>query len=66
MIRVKAAYESYQLVQQEFEAGLKNAVDLLVEKNNYLSALQEEIQAKYQAVLAMKLLNFYQNEPIDF
>ena len=66
VIRVKAAYESYQLVQQEFEAGLKNAVDLLVEKNNYLSALQEEIQAKYQAVLAMKLLNFYQNEPIDF
>ncbi len=63
--QVKSTYESYQLVQGEFDAGLKNAVDLLVEKNNYLSALQEQIQAKYQAVLAFKLLNFYRNESID-
>lgn len=65
ILRVKYTYESYQLVQGEFDAGLKNAVDLLVEKNNYLSALQEQIQAKYQAVLAFKLLNFYRNEAID-
>jgi outer membrane efflux protein len=63
--RVKSAYASYRLVQEEFDAGMKNPVDLLVEKNNYLSALQEQIQAKYQAVLAFKLLNFYRNEPID-
>ena len=52
-------------MENEYKAGLKNVVDLLVEKNNYLSALQEQIQAKYQAVLAYKLLNFYRNEPID-
>ncbi len=63
--RVKSTYESYRLVENEYKAGLKNVVDLLVEKNNYLSALQEQIQAKYQAVLAYKLLNFYRNEPID-
>ena len=63
--RVKSAYTSYRQVQEEFDAGMKNPVDLLVEKNNYLSALQEQIQAKYQAVLAFKLLNFYRNEPID-
>lgn len=63
--RVKFAGESYRQVQAEFAAGMKSAVDLLVEKNNYLSALQEQIQAKYQAVLAFKLLNFYRNEPID-
>ena len=63
--RVKSAYTSYRQVQEEFDAGMKNPVDLLVEKNNYLSALQEQIQAKYQAVLAYKLLNFYRNEPID-
>lgn len=63
--QVKSTYESYRLVQGEFDAGLKNMVDLLVEKNNYLSALQEQIQAKYQAVLALKLLNFYRNESID-
>ena len=65
VLRVKSTYESYQLVENEYKAGLKNVVDLLVEKNNYLSALQEQIQAKYQAVLAYKLLNFYRNEPID-
>ena len=63
--RVKSTYESYRLVENEYKAGLKNVVDLLVEKNNYLSALQEQIQAKYQAVLAYKLLNFYRNEHID-
>ena len=63
--RVKSAYTSYRQVQEEFDAGMKNPVDLLVEKNNYLSALQEQIQAKYQAVLAIKLLNFYRNESID-
>ncbi|WP_320913938.1 TolC family protein [Butyricimonas paravirosa] len=63
--RVKSAYESYRQVQEKFDAGMKNAVELLVEKNNYLSALQERIQAKYQAVLAYKLLNFYRNESIN-
>lgn len=43
---------------------MKNTVELLTEKNNYLSAQQEQIQAKYQAVLSIKLLNFYQNEAI--
>ena len=63
--RVKFAGESYRQMQAEFDAGMKSAVDLLVEKNNYLSALQEQIQAKYQVVLAFKLLNFYRNESID-
>lgn len=62
---VKSAYTSYRQVQEEYDAGMKNTVELLIEKNNYLSALQEQIQAKYQAVLAFKLLNFYRNEPID-
>lgn len=63
--KVSAAHTSYQLVEEEFNVGIKNAVELLVEKNNYLSALQEQIQAKYQAVLALKLLNFYRGVSID-
>lgn len=61
---VKAAAASYQLVQEQFNAGMKNTVELLTEKNNYLSALQEQIQAKFEAILSIKLLNFYRNEPI--
>ncbi|MCD7963913.1 MAG: TolC family protein [Rikenellaceae bacterium] len=55
---------SYTLVEEQYNAGLKNPVELLTEKNNYLAAQQETIQAKYQAVLYLKLLNFYRNEPI--
>ena len=56
---------SYNLVQEQFNAGMKNTVELLTEKNNYLSALQEQIQAKFEAILSLKLLNFYRNQPIE-
>ena len=62
---VKAAEESYRLVREQFNEGMKNTVELLTEKNNYLAAVQEEIQAKFEAILSLKLLNFYRNEPID-
>lgn len=56
---------SYNLVEEQFNLGLKNAVDLLVEKNNFLSAQLSLIQAKYSAALAIKLLNYYQGLPIE-
>ena len=62
--QVKSAAISYNLVLEQFNAGMKNTVDLLTQKNEYLASQQEQIQAKYQAVLSIKLLNFYQNEPI--
>lgn len=60
-----SATQSYNLVQAQFDAGMQNTVELLTEKNNYLSALQEQIQAKYQTVLSIRLLNFYRNLPIE-
>jgi len=62
---LQSATLSYRLVQEQFDAGMKNTVELLTEKNNYLSALQEQLQAKYQALLSIRLLNFYQNQPIE-
>lgn len=56
---------SYILVEEQYNAGLKNPVDLLTEKNSYLAAQQETLQSKYQAVLYLKLLNFYRNQPIE-
>ncbi len=62
----KLAYaeESYRLAEASFEAGRNNAVELITEKNNYLSALSARLQAKYQAVLAAKILLFYKGEPV--
>lgn len=62
--KLRAAQTSYDLVNEQFARGMKNTVELLQEKNNYLSAQTESVQAKYQAVLSIKLLDFYQNKPI--
>lgn len=63
----KLAYaeESYRLAAASFEQGRSTAVELITEKNNYLSALSARLQAKYQAVLAAKILMFYKGEPIE-
>lgn len=62
----KLAYaeESYRLAVASFEQGKSNAVELNTEKNNYLAAMSARLQAKYQSVLAAKLLAFYRGEPI--
>lgn len=64
-IQQQAAAESYSLVTEQFEAGIKNTVELLTEKNNLLNAESQLLQAKYQAVLAEKILARYMNEPIE-
>ncbi len=58
----KYAAASYNLVNEQFSAGLKNTVELLTEKNNLLNARQEKLQAKFMALLNQKLLNFYKGE----
>lgn len=64
-IQQQAATESYSLVSEQFDAGIKNTVELLTEKNNLLNATSQLLQAKYQAVLAEKILARYMNEPIE-
>ena len=64
-IQQQAATESYSLVTEQFEAGIKNTVELLTEKNNLLNATSQLLQAKYQAVLAEKILARYMNNPIE-
>lgn len=54
--QVKASKTSYNLAQEQFNLGMKNTVELLTEKNNFLSAQQEMLQAKYMAILNAQLL----------
>lgn len=60
--KLKSSQTSYDLVQEQFNLGMKNTVELLTEKNNLLSAKQETLQSKYMALLNMQLLRFYQGE----
>ena len=61
LAQLSAAEESYSLVSQKYNLGMLNAVDLLVEKNSLLNAIQERIQAKYTTLLDIRLLEFYNN-----
>jgi outer membrane protein len=56
---------SYTQVLEQYNQGMKNIVELLSGRQAYLSAIQEKSQAKYQALLSLKLLQFYMNQPIN-
>jgi len=61
---LKAAQEGYRIANEELKAGAVNTVQLLLEKNAYLQALQVYTQAKYNTVLYIKIYAFYMGEPV--
>ncbi len=63
--KLKSSQASYELVTEQFNLGMKNTVELLTEKNTFLNAQQERIQAKYMAILDRTLLNFYAGQEIN-
>jgi outer membrane protein len=63
--KLQSAEVSYNLVSEKYNEGMINPVELLTEKNTYIAAQQELLQAKYQAILSRQLLNFYQGIPIE-
>ena len=56
--------ESYDLVSEQFNLGLKNIVALTTSKNNLLQAEQQLLQTKYTALFNYAMLNFYAGEDI--
>lgn len=62
--KVNSTKLSYELIQEHYALGLRNTVELVTEKNNYANALQDALQAKYTALISLKLLNFYQGQEI--
>lgn len=63
--RVKALETSYQLIEQQFQLGLKNTLELLTEKNNLLVAHQNLLQAKYTSIMNCQILHLYQDLPLE-
>ena len=57
--------ESYSLVSEQFNCGLKNIIELTTGKNNLLMAEQQLLQAKYTALLNRALLRFYAGEKME-
>ena len=62
---VDSEQQSYDLLSEQFQLGLKNIVELLNGKTNLLKAQQNKLQAKYTTILNLQLLRFYQGEEIS-
>ncbi len=63
--RVKSQQASYELLDEQFQNGLKNTVDVLQGRDNVISAQQDLLQSKYTTLLNIQLLKFYTGEEID-
>ena len=62
--KLNSAELSYTLVKEQYTLGMRNTVELTTEQTNYSNAMQDLLQAKYTALLSIKLLNFYQGQEI--
>ncbi len=58
------ATKSYESIKNKFQLGILNPTDLQVEKTNYLRAMSDFLQAKYQLLYAAKIIEYYKNGTI--
>ena len=63
---VNALQESYSYIQQRYDVGLVNALEFNTSKNQLLAAKSNLAQARYEFILRVKVLDFYQGKPIVF
>jgi outer membrane protein len=56
--------ESFMYTEQKFEVGLVNTVDYNAEKNRLTQTQSDLLQAKYDYIFKMKILDFYRGNPL--
>jgi outer membrane protein len=64
-VQMKANEEVYKISNDQFRLGAINSLELQQQRNLYIQALQSFIQAKYNAVLNYKIVDYYTGEPIS-
>lgn len=62
---VDALKESFKYTQQRFDVGMINSLDYNTAKNNLVKAESNLLQAKYEYVFKIKVLDYYQGKPIS-
>ncbi|MES2329533.1 MAG: TolC family protein [Bacteroidota bacterium] len=58
--------EIYRITNEQLRLGAVTTVELLLQKNAYVQALQTFTQAKYNAALYNKIYQFYMGMPVSF
>jgi len=64
--RLKVAEETYHITNEQLRLGAITMVEVLLQKDLYVQALQAYLQAKYTAVLYNRIYRFYAGESIAF
>ena len=62
LLNVESEQQSYALLSEQFQLGLKNIVELMNGKTNLLNAQQNMLQSKYMTILDLQLLKFYKGK----
>lgn len=61
---VVAAEESFRYAESKFSQGATNVVDYNMAKNNLITQTSMMVQAKWEYVFKVKILDFYSGKPI--
>jgi len=64
--QVEAQEESYRVTQRSYELGAMNFIDFQVAQNNLFQARTNLLLAKYDYIFKLKILDFYQDKPLEF
>jgi outer membrane protein len=63
---VTSMVESFRYTEQKYNVGLVNSVDYNTAKNQLTQAQSELLQAKYEYIFYINVLEFYRGNPIIF
>ena len=56
---VESTRAAFDAMQVKYDNGRANATEYDKAKNDYTQALAQQLQAKYEAILRARILNFY-------
>jgi len=59
LIAVKSAEKAFEAMKIKYDNGKANATEYEKSRNDYTSSLTESVQARYEALLRARILNFY-------
>jgi outer membrane protein len=62
--QLKYSKEGYRIASEQLKVGVANTVDYLLQKNLFVQAQQQFVQAKYNSLLTLKIYDFYRGVPI--
>lgn len=60
----QSSESSFRLMAQKYETGISNATEYNEVRTRWLTALSDQIQAKYEFLFRSKILDFYKGVPL--